>query len=274
MINMVTIVDSVLGESWFVQRLSALNLPDDVVLVNANHISTPGSALQDFHGVNEATKAINEGKRAVIYGWMTAPYMYSREDFRNLFADYWNNVRYVRLPSDEQFTEFITAFDQPQFENPALRYADKTKIDARKIGVFIHDIDRHRDRVLTEARNYFCWNGNDEDVEAKLRSYKPSQTAAEGVSFPGVFCDIEGTLIRDDKKNEALLSELGAYTSNKPVNLWTGSDVKRFGNLDVPYPVLSKHDYRGAKVELAIDDLPLEEFENTFDIRPENFRKV
>ena len=59
------------------------------------------------------------------------------------------------------------------------------------------------------------------------------------------------------------------------MNLWTGGDMRIAEIVGyVPFPVLNKWEYRGATVELAIDDMDRSEFEHEYGITAQEYRKV
>ncbi len=105
---------------------------------------------------------------------------------------------------------------------------------------------------------------------------KKEKPVAEGLFLPGVFCDVEDTFLINGQINEHLKKELEKYALEKPVNLWTGSDPEKFAHKvgNVRYPVLSKNDYRGAEVEIAIDDMPPEALEREYGIKARKFVNV
>lgn len=93
----------------------------------------------------------------------------------------------------------------------------------------------------------------------------------------GVFCDIDGTLIswkpkRVDGKfqiiphlNEEVVELLHRLESEgKSITLWTGGDAdatqEKIAHFDLPWPIVSKDNYRGRTVEIAIDDEGLDAY--------------
>jgi len=259
----------------------ALSLPDDVVIVGANYKPDGRDHRVDYNGIAVAEKAIKDGKKVILYSFETMPVLYLRQDFRRLFAEHYDKVRFVRQPVT--LAEYATAFDKPQFENPALRFVTKRKEDEMKVIKLWHDIRYRRTDVLNEAREYFGVDGSDEEIEKLLAAKRGAigtphmqVLLAPNVFFPGVFCDVEGTYLIEGKVNEELRKELERYALEKPVNLWTGGDVEKIAYAvgNVRFPVLSKYDYRGAEVEIAIDDMPPEQFEREYGIKARQFRKV
>lgn len=96
--------------------------------------------------------------------------------------------------------------------------------------------------------------------------------------IPGVFCDIQGTLLDYNAKkiNEEVLEMLKGYEKEgKNVYLWTGGDIDEFREkirkLGIKYRVLSKYDFKNRTVEIAIDDLPEKKILKDYEIKAERF---
>lgn len=98
------------------------------------------------------------------------------------------------------------------------------------------------------------------------------------ITFPGVFCDIEGTLFFVDKIKNNVLEMLKKYSETKPVTLWTGGDTgeikKKLVASGVVYPLVSKYAFEGCKVEIAIDDLAEDEFKKRYKISSNEYIQV
>jgi hypothetical protein len=104
--------------------------------------------------------------------------------------------------------------------------------------------------------------------------------------LPGVFCDLEGTLIKRGHLNFDVLEKLNNYElrNNKRITLWTGGDTREYEEiLDKiglnkkklsNWPIKSKTAFMGKTVEIAIDDLPEEEIETSYGIRAKKFIRV
>lgn len=102
---------------------------------------------------------------------------------------------------------------------------------------------------------------------------------AEDQMREGVFCDIEGTLLVQDRINPKVLTQLKEYEKQgKPIHLWTGGNVeeyeKKLLSKDIDYNLFSKNDFHGCDVEIIIDDLSQERFVEMYNITARKFIQV
>lgn len=100
-----------------------------------------------------------------------------------------------------------------------------------------------------------------------------------GKEIPGVYCDIEGTLLVDGIPQESVLAMLQEYESQGvPVTIWTLGNVAELGTViqqaGIHYPVRSKMDYTGAIAEIVIDNDSEETFRARTKITPKTFIRV
>lgn len=101
----------------------------------------------------------------------------------------------------------------------------------------------------------------------------------KGGKIFGLFCDIQGTLLVENKINKKVLSVLKKYERDgKKITIWTdGNPItyeKILYSMGVMYPVKSKFDYSGGVVEIAIDDMDQYTFSAITKITAEYFIKV
>lgn len=96
--------------------------------------------------------------------------------------------------------------------------------------------------------------------------------------IPGVFCDIQGTLLdyNAEKVNKDVLKMLKGYEKQgKRIHLWTGGDPDDFkekiAGLGMKWSVLNKHDFKNKTVEIAIDDFPEKKFLDDYKIKAQTF---
>lgn len=135
-----------------------------------------------------------------------------------------------------------------------------------------HDLPRKKEDVLTRARKTLGWKGTDDEIIKNLT--KPDKTVPKDY-YPGVFCDLKGTLFSDrGELNENLLEKL--YKESRPVTLWTddlgyGTDMLKNYNID--FPLLPKNIFYGSTIEEAYDDLPKEKFEK-MNIKVKTYHQV
>lgn len=121
----------------------------------------------------------------------------------------------------------------------------------------------NRKCAATEARKAFGFIGTDDEViEQLLKSPGATDIDQHGKYFPGVFCDIEGTLIRGGLIDVTVRRWLDAQEElGEIINLWTGAKIsdytKTLLEAGIVWPLLPKSAFAGAEVETAMDDDPV-----------------
>lgn len=135
-------------------------------------------------------------------------------------------------------------------------------------------------KIGKEARSRYGWTGSDEEIMARLQNFQPEKEMAlrfSGQIIHGVFCDVEGTLLDwFGKIRPEIAGMLEKYAGEgKSVTLWSGGDPKKIQQkleeAGVRWPLLSKDDFHGCLVEVAIDDLPQEKFLKDYGIKAEAY---
>ena len=122
--------------------------------------------------------------------------------------------------------------------------------------------------------------GNDEEVFQKILYFQRDSKDAKfvGKYFPGIFCDLEGTLLLGDELNSKLLEKLKKLSLTKPITLWTAGDTeeyqKKLISKGILWKLVSKNDFFGAEVEIVYDDLSFEDFYSKFKIRVREFNQI
>lgn len=179
---------------------------------------------------------------------------------------------------------------------PVKKSVEQVKFNAKTIeqsvGVILHDMYPGKSaegirRAMARAEEEFGIVGTEdevrkqlEDLREKIKSgrFVEAEITGDDTVIPGVFCDVEGTLICEDQLIPGRIEMLANYVKTGPVTLWTGGSMGRLGSLlatlGVPYPVVSKYDYQGKTVEVAIDDLPEAEIEKEYGIRAKKFIRL
>lgn len=162
-----------------------------------------------------------------------------------------------------------------KIENPAAILVAQKKSDSHLVSILLHDIypgKENCEKSLETARYKFGITGSIEEVRVQLEELEKQQKTKKSVvlskdTLPGVFCDIEGTLIIDGKINSELVPTLKQNALTKPVSLWTGGDISGLEKFPISgYPILSKYEFEGCRVEIVIDNLSKEEFEQEYGI--------
>lgn len=193
---------------------------------------------------------------------------------------YTSDVGFVKTPVE--LVELKKLYDLlisgNKIANPAAEAFFGIKGKKNLIGILLHDFSHKnlRSKVLEKAKKEFGFEGSEYEVENQLRFAQggladlAEAEGWKGKTFPGVFCDIEGTLFFENKIKNEVFDMLKKYAETKPVTLWSGGDLreikKKLVANGVVYPLVSKDQFKGCTVEVAIDDLPQGYFEERYKI--------
>ncbi len=121
------------------------------------------------------------------------------------------------------------------------------------------------------------FSGDDREILERIMNFTHDRSEAKfaGKYFPGIFCDLEGTLLTGNEVNLQLLNELNRLSETKPITLWTSGDLKDYQkkliSKGIFWKLVSKYDFSSAEVEIAFDDIPYPKFQREFGIRVRNF---
>ncbi|GEM_PF-5852755 len=218
------------------------------------------------------SKAKAEPERKIILlSWLRLMDCWKDSDFRVALS--FPNVEYARLPLGEELKEI---YQRRKIENLAFKAAANLGYEIDKAATFKHDwkYETKRPEVLKKAREECNWQGTDEEIEQRILNYE-SKTKVQPSYFPGVFCDIEGTLLKNEKRNEGLIEELKERAKLTSVTIWTGGELENFYSLlQLGYPIVSKHWFKGSEVESIIDDEEKEDFERNYGITSREYKKI
>lgn len=204
------------------------------------------------------------------------------------------DVVFAKLPC--AMLETIAACCDIWSGKPVKKSAELVEFNARTIeqsvGVILHDMYPGKSaeairRAVGRAEEEFGITGTEDEVRRQLEDLREEVRSGrfveaalveDGAVIAGVFCDVEGTLIQIDRLIPGRLEMLAEYAKTGPVTLWTGGDMKEVGDtlaiLGVSLPLVSKYDYRGKTVEIAIDDLAEAEIEKAYGIKAEQFVRL
>lgn len=264
------------------ERAMGFILPEDVGVVFAN--------VENFKDVREDLEA---GVPVIFYGFDSevslrlhghdvAPWFYSK------------NAAYFQAPFE--IVDMIDMYDKikkgKKIENKAVIFAAKSKYKHTLVGRLLHDIYPGKygcEEGLKLAEKEFGIKGTIEEVRTlleKLQSVEATGDISKEIGneiLPGVFCDIEDTLLSSDRsavKSVVLTAlEIAEKEHKKPITLWTGGDVEEMTRLLFQfgikqYPVVSKGVFRGCQVEIAFDDMPYNEFKMQYGIEVKDFHNI
>lgn len=197
------------------------------------------------------------------------------------------NGAYFRIPF--QLTEIVATCQKiregKKIVNTAVLMVSARESKDKLISILLHDIRPGKygcEKALEVAGQEFGITGTTEEVCAKLKELqdqqkdKSTKDVAGAQAITGVFCDIEDTLIINNKVNQGLLKKLQKYAQTKPVTLWTGGDLeeteKRLSSLGITeYPLLSKYDFGGCQAEIVIDNYQQDEFKRKYRIKAKTY---
>lgn len=254
------------------KRAFGLSMPD-AIYIDMNWAE--GREFSEKAGLSLAERmaAENPDKKIIIHGIDPIQKLWLDTRFKKAMT--YTNIVYVHMPFN--ITGIVEKYNEKGLENPALNAVANLNYEGDTVGYIRHGFAARREEGLKRAREELGWSGTDEEIEKRLMEYEP-KNIVEPQSFPGVFCDIEGTLMKDEKLNNNLVKELREYSKDKPVNVWTGANLEEvvpfLWNNRIEYPLLSKDWFKGSEAELVIDDMDAAEFEQMFGIKARQFIRV
>lgn len=126
------------------------------------------------------------------------------------------------------------------------------------------------DEAVFEDLAYRVDNADKAKVESKF----------VGKELPGIFVDVEGTLlIKDGKGNEvvnmALVEKLQERAQTVPITVWTDTKIdyikRPLREAGVLWKIVPKEYFKGCFPEEVVDDLSEVEFVAKYEIRPKKF---
>lgn len=201
---------------------------------------------------------------------------------------YRTDVGFIKMPFEltglKKLYDFLVS--GKKIANPAVEAFLSVGANKRLVDILLHDIC-HEDlvpKVLEKAKNEFGFVGSKEEVRNRLEEIRKGDQVGELAEkwkdkiFPGIFCDIEGTLFVNEKVNDNVLEMLKKFAEAKPVTLWSGGDLveikKKLIANGIAYPLVSKYPFRGCDVEIIIDDLPQSEFMEKYGILSREYVQI
>ncbi|MEK7150531.1 MAG: hypothetical protein AAB736_02895, partial [Patescibacteria group bacterium] len=229
------------------------NMP--LILVNAD-IDFLGSDKK----MNEIVDEIEDDKErpVIFYSFDSQEKLeIRRHPASRLF--YKSDVGFVKMPVElielKKLYDFLVS--GKKIANPAVEAFLSLGVKEHLANILLHDIGHPHltIRVLDKAKEKFGITGSAEEVREKLKQIQQGdqkETLAKewkGKTFPGVFCDIEGTLFFVDKIKNEVLEKLNKYAETTSVTLWSGGDLeeieKKLVANGVSYPLVSKYAFEG-----------------------------
>jgi hypothetical protein len=228
-----------------------------------------------FYGFDSELSLLHNGSPA-------APYFYSKM------------VAYFQVPFElvKMRDAYQAIIKGEKIENPAVMLIAKAGHKKNLVGQLLHDLYPGKwgaEKGLETAKREFGITGTIEEVRTQLENLRESEIGsvaklAGDMIFPGVFCDIENTLIIDQPNagsvvNKEVFEKLKEFSKTLPITLWTGGDLRNaerylMTNGINQWPLVSKYDFAGAKVEIVIDDLFKKEFQERYNISYKEYIRV
>jgi len=196
-------------------------------------------------------------------------------------------VGFLRLPfsADELLEKYKSLLNDEKEEDILAIELNRISTYQQKMGLIQHQV-----KYRLDDPNQVAWSiaevrkldvaGTDEEIIELIKNFErnPNNSAFTGKYFPGVFCDIENTLITNYEVNQKMLKILHEYSDKKPITLWTGGDIKSTQMIllqnNITWKLVSKDDFAGAEVEIAYDDMDEEEFSKIYAIKVRQFHVV
>lgn len=187
----------------------------------------------------------------------------------------------------QEFVPLLTAFPAKAC-NPAVAAAVEVDLHKQKIANLIHSmgsliraystwgVAKHMNAEHLNIAREFGFTGTDEEIlEAIINFRTTSSELNAGKFFPGVFVDVEGTLLRDNVLHQPTVEFVQQKANGRLVTIWTGGDVEKYQKtlkgMGLTWPVVSKLAFAGAVVECAVEDLPMEVFVKQYNIHVREF---
>jgi len=256
----------------------------DAILVNAHYHEKMGS-YSAMEGLDIALQFVDDGRPIVVYSVYPPEYHRFVEDARYHALKGYSHVEFMdAIGSAVRFAESVNkARSKIRPADPLAIELLNLKHSEDRIAILKHDLYHANtpsallqwlDRARLEGVS-----GEDGVIIQMIKSWRPElQNPFHGRVFPGLFCDIQGTLLdHRGVLNKKLSDYLREKSKEMPITLWTGGNAEEFRrklSKQVPWKVTSKYYFHGATVELAIDDCSKEILEREYGISSTSLVKV
>ncbi|MBI4164020.1 MAG: hypothetical protein HY512_04100 [Candidatus Aenigmarchaeota archaeon] len=222
----------------------------------------------------------------ILYGFQTLPELFEDQKFMRLMSS--PRTHYFRLPfSPTTLTEYLSL---PTFRNQALEIVGERGEKDCVVGTILHNFNGNPEAALERARKELGYRGSDDEVVDFLKNYRNQSVGTDNGPLSGVFCDVEGTLIKDGELRGEIVRQLIDYSREHPITLWTGGDRAELSrkvlpmleefckgqktNLHMRTPIMSKYSFGGYSPDIVLDDMEQEEFVSMYGMVPKNYIRV
>lgn len=254
---------------------------ENLTFINVSFISKKSDKRLDRKGLDEAIKE-DFSNKVMLYSFESVQSLFSNKKFMKVMSQ--PNVYFMRLPDIK--SEFVAELSEPKFYHQAMELVADSKISKNVAGAILHRVSTDQE-YAKRGREELGFFGTDEQIITMLEDAR-NQT---GIDYDGViaglFVDVEGTLYSNGQINDELVNKIIAYGKKGSVSIWSGEDTDKIRKIIGPKftgaciakgsriytrtPILSKHEFRGCKVEHVIDNLTQETFENLYSIKANKY---
>lgn len=243
----------------------------------------------DFRGIDIALE-LPEDAPLLFCSFMPESYFIKNEKFATKFFALMARkktgfVDTINTP-DGYYKKYLELVDSEKEADLLAIEMERSRKENELLGSLKHSIGYLTDEnVLYQSKTLEAINkarqagfsGDDKEILERIMNFTHDRSEAKfaGKYFPGIFCDLEGTLLTGNEVNLQLLNELNELSANKPITLWTSGDLKEYQRKLIAkgifWKLVSKKDFFGAEVEIAFDDLSYEKFQSEFGIKVRSF---
>lgn len=191
---------------------------------------------------------------------------------------------YVKLPCElEDLHEAVREVKAEPRKQMAIALEKVAELEETKKQVgYIKHLNCYREgdaeQIRKLAEEMIGWVGTGEEIMKRLAEFRSEREMARhfsGATIPGVFCDVEGTLLDwNGNLNQEVVAILEKHEAEgKAVSLWSGGDPKEILQKikGVKWPFLSKYDFEGCTMEIVIDDVPSTKLEKDYGIQAKQY---
>ena len=254
-----------------------------------------GNEMDEFPGLDIAQK-LNPEEAPIILCSILDESDFIKFDrhiqkFRAILAR--KRVGFLRLPfsSEELLEKYKELMAEQKTEDLLALELNKMSEYDKEMGSIQHSIisssgyklgDQRVSEAISKARSIGV-EGTDEEVFTIIKSFRHNSRGNKkfsGKFLPGVFCDIENTLIKNGAINTKMLEILKEHSKTLPVTLWSGATLelpeieKKLRGLNIFWKFLPKFVFDGAEVEMAYDDEDQETLLEKYGFTIRNFIKI
>lgn len=290
-------IQATFGNDYFINGLNEqLKNEEGAVKLILAEYSEDGEHRLEFIGLKLALSQNPEELPIILTSFMSESDFLKMKDhstkFQALMAK--RKIGFLQLPFTDQ--DFLAKYQELMSDEKVedILAVELEKIDdfQTQMGYIKHSIsgyvnnpesDQAKERIakaLIDGRNIGLL-GTDSEVIEQIIGYVyqpvPNKYFA-GRFFAGVFCDIEGTLLVDNKVNGELLITLKELSKGRQITLWTGGNLREIKETllknKITWKLVPKSSFSGAEVEMAIDDEPYTVFHEKYGIEVKDFIQI